>query len=43
MLTPDGPYCPVDRLAMGSQPAPSNIWLLKFEPNIRHDAQPFER
>ena len=43
MLTPDGPYCPIDRLAMGSQPAPSNIWLLKFEPNIRDDAKPFER
>ena len=43
MLTPDGPYYPIDRLVMGFQSAPSNIWLLEFEPNIRDDAKPFER
>ena len=45
MLTHDGPYCQIDGLAMGSQPAPqlSNIWLSKFEPNIRDDAKLFER
>ena len=36
MLTHGGPYCQIDGLAMGSQPAPPllNIWLSKFEPNI---------
>ena len=45
MLSHDGPYCQIDGLTMGSQPAPplSNIWLLKFEPNILHDAKLFKR
>ena len=45
ILTHDGPYCQIDGLAMGSQPAPplSNIWLSKFETNIRDDAKLFER
>ena len=45
ILTHDGPYCQIDGLAMGSQQAPplSNIWLSKFEPNIRDDAKLFER
>ena len=45
MLSHDGPYCQIDWLTMGSQPAPplSNIWLSKFEPNILHDAKLFKR
>ena len=45
MLTHDRPYRQIDGLAMGSQPAPplSNIWLSKYEPNIRDDAKLFER
>ena len=45
MLTHDGHYHQIDGLAMSSQPAPplSNIWLSKYEPNIRDDAKPFER
>ena len=45
MLAHDGPYCQIDGLAMGPQPAQplSNIWLSKFEPNIRDDAKRFER
>ena len=45
MLTHDGPYRQIDGLAMGSQPAApwSNIWLSKFEPNIRDDTKLFER
>ena len=45
MLTHVGPYCQIDGLEMGSQSAPplSNIWLSKFEPNIRDDAKLFER
>ena len=42
MLTHDGPYYQIDGLAMGSQPL-SNIWLSKFEPNIRDDAKRVER
>ena len=45
MLTHDGPYRQIAGLAVGSQPAPplSNIWLSKYEPNIRDDAKLFER
>ena len=45
MVTHDGPYRQIDGLVLGSQPAPplSNIWLSKFEPNIRDDAKLFER
>ena len=45
MLAHDGAYPQIDGLAMVSQPAPplSNIWLSKYEPNIRDDAKLFER
>ena len=45
MLIHDRPYRQIDGLAMGSQPAAplSNIWLSKFDPNIRDDAKLFER
>ena len=45
MLTHDRPYCQIDGLAMGSQPAPplSNIFLSKYEPIIQDDAKLFER
>ena len=41
----DGAYRQIDRLAMGSPPAPplSNIWLSKYEPAIKDDAKLFER
>ena len=41
MLTHDLPQCQIDGLAMSSQTVPplSNIWLQKFESNIRDDAK----
>ena len=45
LSTHDGLYRQIDGLAMGSQPAPplANIWLSKFEPDIKDDAKIFER
>ena len=43
--THDGNFKQIDGLAMGSPPAPplSNIWLSKYEPNVRDDAKLLER
>ena len=43
--THDGLYRQIDGLAMGSQPAPplANIWLSKFESDIKDDAKIFKR
>ena len=45
MLTHDGYYRQKDGLSMGGKPAPplANIWLAKFEPDIRDNAKLFER
>ena len=45
MMTHDGFYIQKDGLAMGSPPAPhlANGWLSQFEPNIRGEAQLYER
>ena len=45
LSTHDGLYRQIDGLAMGSQPAPplANIWLSKFEPDIKDDAKIFGR
>jgi hypothetical protein len=45
MLTQDGHYRQTDGLAMGAKPAPplANIWLSKYEPEIRDSAKIFER
>ena len=45
MLTHDGYYRQTDGLAMGAKPAPplANIWLSKYEPEIRDSARLFER
>ena len=42
--THDGTYKEIDGLAMGSPPESllSNIWLLKYGPNIRDNAKLFE-
>ena len=44
-MTHDGFYIQKDGLAMGSPPAPhlANGWLSQFEPNIRGEAQLYER
>ena len=45
LSTHDGLYRQIEGLAIGSQPAPplANIWLSKFEPDIKDDAKIFER
>ena len=45
MATHDGYYVQKDGLAMGSPPAPllANIWLSKYEPQLRDNAKLFER
>ena len=45
MLTHDGYHHQVDGLAMGTKPAPplANVWLAKYEPEIRDDAKIFDR
>ena len=45
MATHDGYYVQKHGLAMGSPPAPllANIWLSKYEPQLRDDAKLFER
>ena len=45
MLTHHGYYKQIDGLAMGSVPAPylANIWLSKYDPQIKGDAALYER
>ena len=45
MLTHHGYYKQIDGLAMGSAPAPylANIWLSKYDPQIKGDATLYER